>query len=491
VETGYLVQHMVDDRELLRRYAAEGREEAFTELVKRHVNLVYSAALRRVGPDRSLAEEITQNVFIQCARKARALQVHPALSGWLHRSTGFAAIDALRAKRSRIRTEEIESMDPNGTAAFDSEMAWPEARPAIDAFLDGLGERDRAAVVLRFFEGCSFAQIGEKLRLSEDAARMRVDRALEKLRAVLVRRGAVSSTAALGLALTHYGVAAAPSGLAATASAGALAAVGAGTGLLGTGLFMMNRITVGILGALIAGGAATVTFELRANRGLKREIVALRMESAKAGDLSSAVPSARFVREPLGPGTTEADELGRLRARIAELKARPDGVVDSEIKPRATWKDAGHATPEAAIETFIWAAAHDRFDSLAASYVFGEKTKEEADAFFAKLSPEIRAKYETPERLFAPFIVSGAKQREVDAMQVIEVLDGSRPDEAIVRYWVHFPDGKGHEDTLPFQHLAEGWRMGHRAMGISIPAAVEFLRTHVDSGIVEGGARNE
>lgn len=481
---------MVDDSELLRRYVAEGREDAFTELVKRHVNLVYSAALRRVGPDRLLAEEIAQNVFIQCARKARGLQVHPALAGWLHRATRFAAIDALRAKRTRTRAEQIGLMHPNETPATDAEVAWAEARPAIDAFLDELGERDRAIVVLRFFEGCSFAQIGMKLRLSEDAARMRADRALEKLRSLLARRGAISSVAALGLALTQYGVAAAPSGLAAVASTGALAAAGVKTGLLGMGLLLMNRVTLGMLTGVIAGGVAAITGEWRVNRDLEREIVALRVENEKQPGQKDAPASPRSsplraIRE------ADAAELGRLRSRIAELKARPDGVVDSEIKPRDTWQDAGRVTPAAAIETFIWAATFNHFDSLASSYAFGEKTKEEADAFFATLAPEIRAKYVTPERLFAPYIVSGAKQREVDAMQVIEVLDGALPDEAIVRYWVHFPDGTGHEDTLPFRKFEDGWRMGHRAMGVSIPAAAEFLRTQVDPAIVSRSSRDK
>jgi hypothetical protein len=235
----------------------------------------------------------------------------------------------------------------------------------------------------------------------------------------------------------------------------------------------------------------TVTVELRANRHLEREIVALRRENQKRDARNASVSPAVSGAEPLALLNIQSDELAQLRARITELKARPEGVVDSEIKRRDAWKDAGRATPEAAIETFIWAATHDRFDSLAASFVFGEETKKEADAFFAKLSPEIRAKYETPERLFAPYVVSGAKQREVDAMQVLEVRDGSLPDEANVRYWVRFPDGTGHEDTLPFRKIGDGWRMGHRGMGISIPTAAEFLRTHFDSEIVVSNQRNE
>lgn len=165
---------MIDDTELLRDYV-NGSEAAFAEFVRRHVALVYGAALRRVGHDHMLAEEVAQTVFTQCARKARALQSHSALSGWLHRSTRFAAIDALRATRQRIDAEQSKYMPNDPTPVITAD----DIRPIIDALLDRLSERDRDAVVLRFFESGSFAEIGRRLHISEDAARMRVERALE------------------------------------------------------------------------------------------------------------------------------------------------------------------------------------------------------------------------------------------------------------------------------------------------------------------------
>lgn len=479
---------MSDDAELLRRYA-DGSEAAFTELVQRRVNLVYTAALRRVGHDPQLAEEVTQTVFMQCARKAWALQFHPALSGWLHRSTRFAAIDALRVRRRRIVTTEIDSMNSEPIDPAEHELAWKEIRPVIDALLDRLGERDRDAVALRFLEGCSFAQIGVKLRVSEDAARMRVDRALEKLRRALAQRGLHSTGAALGAALTQHATLAAPAGLAGAVSAGALAATTAGSGgtLVAGAFYLMSKINVGMLGALLAAGATLVVVESRANRDLQREAASLQIETAKlerrdANPAQSDAPVAATATRP------PTDELARLRARIGELKARPDGVVDAEIKPRSAWRNAGHATPQAAIETFIWAATKKDFDALARSFVLGDHSKEEADAFFATLSPELQAKYGSPERLFAPFFAAGPKKvQTIDAMQVIDMREGDRPDEVVVRYWVHFADGTGHVDTLPFRQLADGWRMGSRGMGINIPMAIELIHANVDPAIGTGG----
>jgi RNA polymerase sigma factor (sigma-70 family) len=94
------------DSELLRRFAEEHFEEAFAELVSRRLALVYSAALRQVGGDAHRAEDVTQEVFIDLARKARSLSRHPALIGWLYTSTHFAAAKLIRTEQRRARREQ-------------------------------------------------------------------------------------------------------------------------------------------------------------------------------------------------------------------------------------------------------------------------------------------------------------------------------------------------------------------------------------------------
>ncbi|HEY1111352.1 MAG TPA: sigma-70 family RNA polymerase sigma factor, partial [Opitutaceae bacterium] len=209
-----------DDSDLLRRWAARRDEAAFGELVRRHVDLVYGCALRRLAGDAHLAKDVTQLVFCDLARRAGGLAERAVLGGWLHTSTRFAAAKAVRGEqRRRAREEAAFAMNANDDAAIN----WERLRPVLDEAIDELGEQDREAVVLRFFEERSFAEIGARLHLTENAARMRVERALEKLRARLGRRGIGSTVAALGVALAGNAVLAAPVGLAGAVTTSAVA----------------------------------------------------------------------------------------------------------------------------------------------------------------------------------------------------------------------------------------------------------------------------
>src|SRR3954465_14768489 len=142
---------MIEDAALPRRYAAERSEEAFAELVRRRVNLVYSVALRQVGGDAHLAEDVTQRVFTDLARKARELAGHAVLSGWLYRSAQFAASDVVRAERRR-RSREWEAHTMNETSSAEGAVDWEKSRPLLDHILGDLSVEDRDALALRFFE---------------------------------------------------------------------------------------------------------------------------------------------------------------------------------------------------------------------------------------------------------------------------------------------------------------------------------------------------
>ena len=150
---------------------------------------------------------------------------------------------------------EILSAEVRGGAAGDGDAEWSRLRPVLDEGMDELGEREREAVLLRFFEGRAFAEIGATLRVSEDAARMRVERALEKLRAVLARRGVTSTGAALGVVLAQQAVVAAPAGLVGSVVSTAVgAAAGGATGALGFIQLMTNtKLAVGVAGLLAVG----------------------------------------------------------------------------------------------------------------------------------------------------------------------------------------------------------------------------------------------
>jgi uncharacterized protein (TIGR03435 family) len=211
----------MDDMALLREYAARNSEDAFAELVSRRVNFVYSAALRQVH-DPHLAEEVTQAVFIILARKAKTISDKTLLTGWLFRTTRFAARSQIRAAARRRHHEQEAQMQTElqSTAADDT---WNQLAPLLDEALAALGETDRRALLLRYFEKKSLAEVGNILGTGEDTARKRVGRALEKLHRFFHRRGLSSTTAILAGTISANSIQAAPVALAKSVTAVAIA----------------------------------------------------------------------------------------------------------------------------------------------------------------------------------------------------------------------------------------------------------------------------
>jgi RNA polymerase sigma factor (sigma-70 family) len=210
----------VDDSALLRQFAENHSDEAFAELVARHVNLVYSMALRRAGHPQN-AEEITQAVFIILAKKAAGLRHEKALSSWLFQATRFTAINFMRGEIRRQNREKEAQMQT--ILNESSGEVWPKIAPLLDDAVAALREKERRAIVLRFYEGRSLREVGLALGASEDAAKKRVGRALEKLRQFFAKRGVDSTTAAIAETISAHSVQIAPLALAKTISAVAVA----------------------------------------------------------------------------------------------------------------------------------------------------------------------------------------------------------------------------------------------------------------------------
>ena len=201
-----------DDMELVRQFAGQQSESAFATLVARHVNLVYSAALRQAASPQ-LAEEIAQTVFIILARKAGSLNSRTILPGWLYRTTRFAAGAALKQEARRQRREQeacMQSMLEN----HPTDAAWQELSPLLDEAMAQLRAQDRDAIVLRYFENKSLREVGDALGLQERAAQKRVARGLEKLHAFFARRGIASTTAIIANAVSIHSIQTAPVALA-------------------------------------------------------------------------------------------------------------------------------------------------------------------------------------------------------------------------------------------------------------------------------------
>lgn len=306
---------MIDDATLLERYARDRSEEAFAELVRRHLTLVYSAALRRTDGDAHRAKDVAQIVFTGLARDAATLCRHPALVGWLYAATRNAAIDLLRAERRRREREEKAHIMEEISSSPEIPADWEQLRPVLDDVMEELDERDREAVLLRFFEGQPFASVATALRLSEDAARKRVDRALEKLGALLQRRGITSTGGALAVLLANQVSVAAPASVAASITAVAMAGSGtvAGASAAGAaGIFIMStaKIVTGITAVVALVGIGSAVYQARASR-----------------EAAAAVVNV----------TAERDAL---RARIATLEKR---VQQSETSLAVTQKEPAPA----------------------------------------------------------------------------------------------------------------------------------------------------
>jgi RNA polymerase sigma factor (sigma-70 family) len=277
------------DAELLRRYAEDRSEEAFAELVRRRVNFVYSAARRQAGGDSHLAEDITQEVFSDLARQARALCRRPAVMGWLYTATRFAAAKRVRTEQRRRRREQEAYTMQENIVDPGHDPDWQRLRPLLDRVMHQLKDRDRQLLLLRFFNQSSLAEVGEELNVSPNAAQKGVDRALEKLRALLAKHGVTSSAAAIALFLSQQTMTAAPASLAGAVTSHALGGValaGGTTAYALNFLQLMNtmKLTVGIVAATLLMTVAGTVQNLRAIRGTEAALETARQSLAATAE---------------------------------------------------------------------------------------------------------------------------------------------------------------------------------------------------------------
>jgi len=316
---------MTDDWQLLQQYTRDRSESAFGELVARHIDLVYSAALRVARSDRHLAQDVTQMVFIDLARKAWSLPGDVLLAGWLYRHACYTAAKAVRTERRRKTREqtamEMRALDDN------TEPRWETIAPRLDEGLKQLSGPDRDAILLRFLKRQDLRAVGAALGISEDAAQKRVSRALEKLRAILSRRGVALTASGLASVLTTEAVTAAPAGLAVSATVASLAAA-AGTGSALTLLKFMaaTKLKTGVISAIVVASVvmplvvqhqaqAILTGQHEALRQRASQLAGLQAENERLANLVAQGKSSRAVPDE------EFTEVLRLRGAVGRMRA--------------------------------------------------------------------------------------------------------------------------------------------------------------------------
>ncbi len=319
------------DLELLKRYTRVRAEDAFTELVRRHVDLVHTAALRQVH-SRQLAEEVAQSTFVKLARLAPQLASDTILTAWLYQVTRREAIDVVRREARRQLREQIatEMNTMNATTAD-----WTHIEPLLDEAMHALDDTDRAAVLLRYFEKKSLREVGASLGTSDDAAQKRVSRAVERLREFFAKRGITVGASGLVVVITANAVQAAPAGLATTI---ATAAALSGTALTATATKAIAMTTLQktlIAVTIVAASVATpLVIEHQARVALRDENESLRQQlnqlaklSAENERLSNLVAQANSARTLSGD---QHNELLRLRGEVGRLRA----VTQDSVQPK-------------------------------------------------------------------------------------------------------------------------------------------------------------
>lgn len=321
---------MNETSQLLADYAENGSETAFRELVSRYINFVYSTALRLVGSDSHLAEDVCQTVFIDLARNARKLSRESMLGGWLHRDTCFTASKLLRTERRRaIREREAALMN---STPDHSEASLRAIAPVLDEAINNLDAEDRTAILLRFFEQNDFRTIGAALGSNEDAARMRVNRALQKLHLTLKRQGVTMSAAALGTALAAEAVTAAPAALAIKVASAAIAtSITASAATTAIKVMAFTKTHAAIAGAVITLAVTTPLFlmhEARLKSTAELELARTKKQVASLADDNASL--SKSLADANSDNDRQMRELLRLRGASRAHDKKPTAAAQPE-----------------------------------------------------------------------------------------------------------------------------------------------------------------
>lgn len=315
------------DQELLQEYVERRSEPAFTELVRRHLDLVYSAAFRMTA-EAHAAQDVTQAVFLALAQNAARLNTHPVLAGWLHTTARNLAAKTVRsAVRRQFHEQEAAAM--NQLLSAETDPPWASIAPHLDAVLGELSDVERDAILLRYFEKKSASEIGARIGITAEAAQKRVSRAVERLREVFAKRGISVGAGGLIALITANAVQGAPAGLAATISTAALAgAVFSKSTLIAatTKTVAMTTLQKSIIAATAVVLAGSGVYQARHASQLRTRLETIQQEQAP---LTEQIQQLRQERDDTSNKLAEASE------RVATLSAEIARINPEVVKLRA------------------------------------------------------------------------------------------------------------------------------------------------------------
>jgi RNA polymerase sigma factor (sigma-70 family) len=471
---------MTDDMALLREYARHNSEEAFGMLVSRHLNLVYSVARRQVH-DAHLAEEITQAVFIILARKAGSLGPKTILPGWLCRTARYTSANALTVQRRRQRREQEASM--HYLLNEPEPDPWRQIAPLLDSAMEGLGQKDHDAVVLRFFEGRSFKEVGAALGGSENAAKKRVNYALEKLRRHFSKRGVVSTTAIIAGTLTANSVQAAPAVLAKVITAAVMAtgaAAGGSTLTLVKGALQLMAWTnakTTFVSAVLVGLATFSVVQYQAqvnlreqNQSLRRQVGQLSQLARENQNLSNLLTQSR-ASEAIVKNRLPAREQEPAKAQAPINDPAPPAPKFNPIPlPKNSWANAGFGTPHAALQTRGWAVLNGDSALFKQSLFITDDARQFAEDALVKMAEAstdpnkaqyiqqvLNNNYGVEEAVLMPMMAANQNNTYTG----YEILSQQSPstDNTILEVETQMASAPAQTETLNFQRFGNDWKV--------------------------------
>jgi len=464
----------MSDLDLVLQYARQRSEEAFATLVKRHLDLVYSVALRQVKSPQ-LAEEVAQSVFTDLARNADKLKHGTILTAWLYQVARRTAIDVVRSESRRQFREQIAlEMNDMNSAASD----WMQIEPLLDEGVEALDATDRVAILLRYFENKGLREVGETLGISEDAAQKRVSRAVERLRELFTERGVTVGPSGLAVAISANAVQVAPSGLSAaisTAAAFAGTALQNSTAITTAKAITMTTLQKIVLTTIVVASLATPIFVQH------QSLARLRGENSALRKQAQELDQLREDNQRLAKRTVDADELERLRrdhmelmrlrGQAGELRSiqqeltklkgayqklytdslRTSGsaanIPPEDIIPKESWAFMGYQTAGSALQSVMWAMKSG-----------------DVHAFRASLTPEAQESMTNQFEGKSDSEIAALLQNEISGLGVLRldrVKNVSDTEATFVLYSSETDDGKTKargEAVAQFKHIGGEWK---------------------------------
>jgi RNA polymerase sigma factor (sigma-70 family) len=468
-----MLETMTSDLELLQNYADRNSEEAFAELIRRHLDLVYSAALRQVRSPQ-LAEEVAQSAFTDLARNAGKLKPDTILTAWLYQVARRTAIDVVRREARRQLREQIavEMTNMNATSTD-----WTHIEPLLDEAMHALDDTDRAAVLLRYFENKSLREVGATLGTSDDAAQKRVSRAVERLREFFTKRGVTVGASGLVVLISANAVQAAPVGLAVTISAATVlagTAVSTSTVIAATKAIAMTTLQKTLITATIAAAVGAGIYEVRQASTLRTQVQTLQQQQAplaeqirelqrERDDATNRLAMSQQENAQLKQNTAE---LLKLRGEVARLHKATAAPSETQNDPRASlvesWlaredklKKSIEQYPDKAIpelqllseQQWLDAAMNAKFDTDKAIRQTLADLRHTAENNFASLAQPALSKY----------MQANNGQFPTDLSQLQPYFETPIGD-AILSRWEILP-----QSALPEQKMGSDWVITEKA----------------------------